>query len=74
MACFLNTILYTLRHWISGGTHIVEGHTYKNEEVMLDRVVMIDRCVDCGKVTISHMSRDMYEIMKAEGKIQYDSD
>lgn len=66
--CFLLTCWHTLKHWLYGGDAIVEGHIYKTEEVLLDRVVFIDKCVDCGKKSITHSDRNIYELMKAEGK------
>ncbi len=69
MRCFLQTIWYTLNHWINGVNALIEGHSYKNSEVFLDRVVLIDKCEDCGKLSISHCDRLVFETMKAEGKI-----
>lgn len=67
--CYLQTIWHTTTNLLGGGNAIIEGHTYKNEEVLLDRVVFVDKCIHCGAVSISHSDRVSYEVMKKEGKL-----
>lgn len=55
--CFLKTIWYTSKHFLMGGNEIVEGHIYKTQEILSDRVVFIDKCEDCGHTFISHCGK-----------------
>jgi hypothetical protein len=74
MNCLLQTIWYTLKHWLDGGTAIVEGHTYVEHE-KIDAWVVMSKCEDCGHESWNWMRKDdshsleyLKSITTSEGK------